>query len=99
MMRAVKSKGGKQNLGLTVSKATRQARTIVDQVMPGVMATVESKPSWDLATDVETVTTTITFPASTDDVTRISLLAGLGADDGRTMRIADSSIVITRKVK
>ena len=48
---------------LTVTKATSQARRHVDKIMPGVMATVESKLSHDLATDTPTVTTTITFPA------------------------------------
>lgn len=48
---------------LTIAKATSQARRIVNRVMPGAMATVESRHSWDAATDRQTVVTTITFPA------------------------------------
>jgi hypothetical protein len=48
---------------LTVSKATSQARRAVDRIMPGVMATVESKLSHDLKADTALVVTTITFPA------------------------------------
>lgn len=52
--------------GLTVSKATQQARQVVDKVMPGVMATVDSRGSWDMATDTHVIITTITFPESAD---------------------------------
>lgn len=96
-MRAVKSKGGKQDLGLTIPVATRQARKIVDKVMPGVMATVESKDSWDLATDTQTITTTITFPAG--HICADLLYVTLNRSIVGTIRYADSSIVITRKVK
>lgn len=48
--------------GLTVTKATRDARRLVDRIMPSVGATVESKLSHDLATDTPTVTTVVTFP-------------------------------------
>lgn len=47
---------------LTAPQATRQVRRHVDRIMPGVMATVESKLSHDLATDTPTVITTVTFP-------------------------------------
>jgi len=49
-----------------VVKATREARAIVDKMMPGAGATVESKLSYDLAADVSTVVTTITFSETTD---------------------------------
>jgi hypothetical protein len=49
---------------LTVPQATSQARRHVDKIMPGVMATVESKLGHDLATDTPTVITTVTFPAN-----------------------------------
>jgi len=48
---------------LSVTKATTQARRIVDKFIPGVMATVESRLSHDLDADVPIVITTITFPA------------------------------------
>jgi hypothetical protein len=48
---------------LTVPQATSQARKHVNKLMPGVMATVESKLSHDLATDTPTVVTTVTLPA------------------------------------
>jgi hypothetical protein len=48
---------------LTVQKATTQARRHVDKIMPGVMATVDSRLSHDMATDTPTVITTVTFPA------------------------------------
>lgn len=47
---------------LTVPQATRQARAKVDRIMPGVMATVESRLSHDLASDTPIVVTTVTFP-------------------------------------
>lgn len=52
--------------GLTVTTATGQARRIVDRVMPGVGATVDSRNSWDVATDRQVVVTTITFPETAD---------------------------------
>ena len=95
-MRAVKSKGGKQDLGLTVTKATSQARAIVNKVMPGAGATVESRSSWDLDADRAIIITTITFPRSADFAAYIAsaLLKLSGA-----MTVADSSIVITRTVR
>jgi hypothetical protein len=97
-MRTVKSNAKRQNVGLTVPVATRQARKIVDQVMPGVAATVESKLSHDLATDTATVVTTVTFPANLPAAKRFAVQANLLT--GRIgMVVADSSIVITRKVR
>lgn len=61
MALAVRSRKPK-TLALSVALATRQARKHVDAIMPGVMATVESKLSHDLTTDTPTVVTTITFP-------------------------------------
>jgi len=98
-MRTVKSNAKRQNLGLTVPVATRQARKIVDAVMPGVMATVESKLSHDMTTDTATVVTTVTFPAGHPNAPALfSDLSYLSNRHG-DMRYADSSIVITRKVK
>lgn len=81
---------------LTVSQATNQARRHVNKIMPGVMATVESKLSHDLATDTPTVITTVTFPRQAGgEVARLS--AHLATLAGRTNLVAaDSSIVITR---
>lgn len=50
------------NKPLSIPQATRQARKHVDALMPGVLATVESKLSHDLAADVAIVRTTVTFP-------------------------------------
>lgn len=81
---------------LTVSKATTQARRIVDKVMPGVMATVDSRGSWDLDADVQVVITMITFPQNAHAAQLLSIqLLKLGGKQ----RVADSSIVITRPVK
>lgn len=62
--RRVKSTARKQDLGLTISAATRQARKIVysGPEMPGTFATVESRFGHDLEADIATVVTTITFP-------------------------------------
>lgn len=83
---------------LTVVKATREARKIVNRVMPNVGVTVESKLSHDLTTDTPTVTTTITFPKS-DARTVHALDSELYKLTGWWgSRKADSSIVVTRKV-
>ena len=65
-MHAVKSRARKQNVGLTVTKATQDARKVVDKVMPGVGATVESRPSYDMLSDRAVIITTITFPETAD---------------------------------
>lgn len=83
--------------GLTVPKATADARKIVNRVMPGVNTTVESKLSHDLATDTPTVITTVTFPANQAGRTGAALLLA-DLDGYLSRRVADSSIVITRKV-
>jgi hypothetical protein len=53
---------------LTISKATAQTRRLVDKIMPGVMATVESKRSYDLAAGKATIVTTITHPEYSNHV-------------------------------
>jgi len=85
--------------GLTISQATRDARKVVNvgSKMPGPFATVESRNSWDAGHDVQVIITMITFPANergarllADELLKLS---------GRIrMIVADSSIVITRKV-
>lgn len=81
---------------LTITKATSQARRIVDRVMPGVMATVESKHSWDAASDRQTVVTTITFPANAYAANNLALALQdrLGAD----VELSPTRIVVTRAV-
>lgn len=87
-----------QNLGLTVTKATTQARRIVDKVMPGVMATVDSRTSWDMDADVQVIITTITFPRMHEGIS--DLRQGLHSLPGiRDCKTECSSIVITRTVK
>lgn len=97
-MRAVKSKGGKQDLGLTVQKATREARTIVDKIMRGVNATVESKQTAEVSTLIPVISTTVTFPRMHESISdlreELCTLTGL-----RDMRTECSSITFTRTVK
>lgn len=94
--RTVKSKTRKPT---TQVSATRDARRIVEKLMPGVGATVNSRTSWDLKADRPTVVTTVTFPR--DHEQRLTLgaclvtLPGYVADSAL---IADSSITITRAV-
>ncbi len=89
----------KQDLGLTVTAATTQARRIVDRVMPGAGATVESRLSHDLATDTATVITVVTFPRN--DERTDTLIDGLTALPGKhgAATLGDSSIVITRSAR
>jgi transglutaminase/protease-like cytokinesis protein 3 len=61
--RTVKSRAAKQDLGLTPVKATREARKLVQRIMPNAFATIESKLSYDFEANTATVVTTITFPA------------------------------------
>lgn len=86
-----------QNLGLTVPKATTQARRIVDKVMPGVMATVDSRTSWDMDTDAQVIITTVTFP-ETADASGVACWADALPDAIRSTW-SSCRIVITRKVK
>ena len=95
-MLKVKSNAKRQNVGLTVPMATRQARKIVDQVMAGAVATVESKRSADAVTLEPTIVTTITFPRGHGNADL--LFTTLNRSIIGTIRYADSSIVITRKV-
>jgi hypothetical protein len=80
---------------LTVTKATSQARRHVDKIMPGVMATVESKLSHDLATDTATVITTITFPAN-HPATRNLEAALVTKLDHRKVDFGPARITLTR---
>jgi hypothetical protein len=76
----------KPSPALSVALATRQARRHVDAIMPGVMATVESRLSHDLDTDTPTVVTTVTFPRMHPAISELRLaLTGLrGQRDTRT---------------
>lgn len=95
-MLIAKSKARKQNLGLTIPVATRQARKHVDAIMPGVLATVESKDSFDLDTNTALVVTTVTFPR--DHIARMDLQVALSRPlDGRRIESFPDRIVITRK--
>lgn len=81
--RTVKSKGRKPT---TTVSATRDARRIVQRIMPGVGATVNSRISWDSKADCEIVETTVTFPhmhAAISDL-RDALHALPGMRDFRT---------------
>lgn len=80
---------------LTITKATSQARRHVDRIMPGVMATVDSRLSHDLDTDTPIVVTTVTFPRMHDGIS--DLRAALHALSGiRDCRTETARIVITR---
>jgi hypothetical protein len=80
---------------LTVTKATSQARRHVDKIMPGVMATVDSRLSHDMATDTPTVITTVTFPAN-HPATRDLEAALVTKLDHRKVDFGPARIVITR---
>lgn len=86
---------------LTVTQATVQARRLVDRFMPGVMATVDSKLSHDLATDTPTVITTVTFPEylSVDGHTNIGVLSdGLDTLAGsRGVDVSPTRVIVTRE--
>jgi hypothetical protein len=100
--RTVKSRSKRQDVGLTVVKATRQARALVDRVMPGVGATVDSRLSHDLDTDTPTVVTTVTFPRNHAMLPALAAaFGGMGGPYGDTINnaLADSSITITRRMK
>lgn len=88
-----------QNLGLTVTKATIQARRIVDKVMPGAMATVDSRTSWDAEADVQVIITTITFPKGHQARHALGQVVADMPLRCRPLAVGDSSIVITRTVK
>lgn len=93
MALTVRSKARKP-AGLTVAKATVDAGRITRQIMPGVMVTVQSKLSHDLATDTPTVVTTITFP---ENAYRANDLALALRDRLNAMIEHDSArIVLTR---
>jgi hypothetical protein len=95
--RSVKSTARKLATGLTVQKATRDARRIVEQVMPGVGVTIDSRIGWDLDADRETVVTTITYPR--DHAARHLLVKTLALRiDGASLVDTDSRITITRTV-
>jgi hypothetical protein len=80
---------------LTVPKATAQARRHVDKLMPGVLATVDSKLSHDLKTDTPLVITTITFPQWHDQM--VPLRAALRTlADVRTVTPGSASYVVVR---
>jgi hypothetical protein len=96
-MLIAKSKARKQDIGLTVTQATRQARKIVNSglMMPGPFATVDSRKSADPVTLEPVIITTITFPANEHGAALLSIeLLRLGGQ----MIVADSSITVTRKI-
>lgn len=80
---------------LTITRATSQARRHVDKLMPGVMATVESKGSYDLEADVPLIITIVTFPhmhsAISELRTTLHSLPGI-----RDIRTESARITITR---
>jgi hypothetical protein len=97
-MRTVKSRARKQDTSLTVTKATSQARRHVDAIIPGAMATVESKDSFDLDTNTALVVTTVTFPANTSAQDVADLDDEIHGLPGYvSSKVAGSRIVITRK--
>lgn len=94
-MLKAKSNAKKQDLGLTISRATRDARRVVDRVMPGVNATVESRFGHDLDTDTPTVITEVTFPDG--DLRRVELGMELRALSDASARVERARVVVTRK--
>lgn len=83
---------------LTIPQATTQARRHVDRIMPGALATVESRLSHDLDTDTPLVITTVTFPANMAADSKTALSLALSRLAGNVKQAdADSSIKITRE--
>lgn len=81
---------------LTVAQATRQARKHVDALMPGAMATVDSKGTADPQTLQPLMRTVVTFPADHYDAD--SLRVALASLPGvRDMKVGSSSITIIRE--
>lgn len=80
---------------LSTSKATSQVRRIVDAVMAGAMATVDTRMSHDLATDTPLAITTVSYPAGHSGEVLLGMralrLAGVLKLDGDPCRL-----VITR---
>ena len=96
----VTQKPRKQNLGLTVSQATSQARRIVNRIMPGAGATVDSRNCWDQVADVQVVITTVTFPAIIAATVKTALYIELATLAGNVRQTnADSSVTITRTIR
>lgn len=79
---------------LTIQQATREARRLVDRIMPGVGATVESRGSWDLDTDMPTMITRVTFPEN--DLRGYALYQALAGLPHRSIAVGSCSYVITR---
>ena len=93
--RTVKSTARKP-AGLTVQKATRDARRCVEKTVPGVIATVNSRTSWDLAAGTGTVITVVTFPRGhVGSAALAAMLIDLPGVMASTT--ADSSVTITRR--
>lgn len=95
----VKSNARKQNLGLTVVKATRDARRAADATMPAAHVTVDSRRTHDLTTDTPVIVTTITFPSN--DTRGYALYQALSDIPGRhgCIKVGSASYIVTRKVK
>lgn len=98
MALSVKSNARKQDLGLTIVKATRDARRAVDATMPGAHATVDSRRTHDLTTDTAVIVTTVTFPSN--DTRGYALYQALLDIPGQhgCIKIGSASYIVTRKV-
>jgi hypothetical protein len=83
---------------LTVTKATSQARRHVDRLMPGVLATVETRGSANPKTLEHLMVTTVTFPEGHPNAAALyGALSELPNRHGN-MTIDSARIVIKRKV-
>lgn len=82
---------------LTVQTATRQARKHVDALMPGVMATVDSRGTADPQTLKPLMRTVVTFPEHQAGARTLALALKYlpGVLD---TKVASSSITIVREV-
>ncbi len=82
---------------LNIPTATRQARKHVDALMPGCMATVETRGTADPQTLAHLMRTTITFPEG--HANRHVLGAALGSLAGtRKVEVFPTHIYVTREV-
>lgn len=98
--RNVKSRASKP-AGLTIAKATAQARRIAANVMPGELVTVDSRRSHDLPTDTALIVTTVTFPSGNPNgpalYSELSYLADRFGNMPYDFDFSASRITITRR--
>lgn len=80
--RNVKSRAAKP-AGLTISKATADARRLAVRHLPAELVTIESRLSYDLNADQKLIVTVLTFPAKVSSLALWRATEALSAVEGR----------------